>query len=69
MTARAATLPRPVLPVAPAFTPPAVRIINCDTCHADMPHALNKSGTAYVCSCGTELEYHINDSPATWAIR
>jgi hypothetical protein len=60
--------PLPVLPI-PVYVPPSTRIVNCDTCHCDMPHALNKSQTAYVCGCGTELEYHVNNAPATLAIR
>lgn len=62
------TLPRP-LPALPIPAPANVRILWCDTCRAYMPHSITKSRTAYVCSCGTELEFHINDSPATWAIR
>lgn len=51
-------LPRalPALRV-PVLVPSGVRVLWCDVCGAWMPHALNKSQTLYVCSCGTELIY------------
>ena len=67
-TTRTATRP-PVAPAEPTLVMRQTRILPCETCKADMPHSLTKSGGHYVCSCGTQIEYHINDSPAMWAIR
>lgn len=63
---RLQTIPRPY-PVAP----PAVqltRTLRCDTCGTWTPHALNYNHTHYVCGCGTQVIYIVNNGPHLWAI-
>ncbi len=70
MTLRPAspTIARP-LPAVVADPLPVqhTRVIACDRCGTWTPHSLNRSQTAYVCSCGEQIEYHINAGRHLWA--
>jgi hypothetical protein len=61
--------PAPLLEPAPPLPVVRNRVMWCDRCQTVMAHALNKSGTAYVCGCGEQIEYHVNAGPKMWAIR
>lgn len=59
-------VPRPVV-----VAPPAVllsRSLFCMTCGDWTPHALKWQQDAYVCGCGTQIIYHVNNRPHLWAI-
>ncbi len=45
------------------------RPLFCDVCGTWTAHALNESGTAYVCGCGSQIMYLINNAPEQKAIR
>lgn len=45
-----------------------IRTLHCDTCEKRTPHALNYNHTHYVCGCGTQVIYIVNNGPHLWAI-
>lgn len=45
------------------------RMLVCDTCQQWTRHTLNASRTAYVCGCGTQIVYIINNAPPCEGIR
>lgn len=63
------TRPAPMIEPAEPLVVQHNRLLMCDTCGTFTAHALNKSQTHYVCSCGTMIEHHINAGPKLWAIR
>ena len=61
--------PAPLIEPAPPMVLQHKRVLNCDVCGTWTAHSLTKSGTHYVCACGTMIEHLINAGPKLWAIR
>ena len=59
-------IPRPIFVADPAALPRMLLV--CDTCGTWTRHDLTQSQGAYVCNCGTQIIYIINNAPHLWAV-
>lgn len=59
-------IPRPVVHIAPAVQ--QSRFLFCEVEQTWTRHELTASQTHYVCGCGSQVIYIVNNAPHLWAV-